>query len=142
MQTAQTISPWDWDPPLGETPAFFSASLAALGEPRLHWARRWLVAVIAAIALIAVVLPAGTASAASYAWTQLNPSPAPPARARHALAYDAARDRNVFIYVLEGAGSLEIEGKPAVTQQAGSIFHEPPKQVQISKNTSQTAPVK
>jgi quercetin dioxygenase-like cupin family protein len=49
---------------------------------------------------------------------------------------------NVFIYILEGSGILEIEGKPAVTQKAGSMFHEPPKQVQIFKNASKTAPVK
>jgi quercetin dioxygenase-like cupin family protein len=49
---------------------------------------------------------------------------------------------NVFVYILEGAGSLEIEGKPAVIQQAGSIFHEPPKQVQNFKNASKTEPLK
>jgi quercetin dioxygenase-like cupin family protein len=49
---------------------------------------------------------------------------------------------NVFVYILEGSGLLEIEGKPAVTQKAGSIFHEPPKQVQDFKNASKTEPVK
>jgi quercetin dioxygenase-like cupin family protein len=49
---------------------------------------------------------------------------------------------NVFVYILEGSGILEIEGKPAVTQTAGSMWHEPPKQVQIFKNESKTAPVK
>jgi quercetin dioxygenase-like cupin family protein len=49
---------------------------------------------------------------------------------------------NVFVYILEGAGILEIEGKPAVTQKVGSVFHEPPKQVQSFKNASKTEPVK
>jgi quercetin dioxygenase-like cupin family protein len=49
---------------------------------------------------------------------------------------------NVFVYIREGSGILEIEGKPAVTQTAGSMFHEPPKQVQIFKNASNTAPLK
>ena len=49
---------------------------------------------------------------------------------------------NVFVYIQEGSGILEIEGKPAVTQQAGSMFHEPPKQVQNFKNASKTEPVK
>jgi quercetin dioxygenase-like cupin family protein len=36
---------------------------------------------------------------------------------------------NVFVYVLEGSGVLVIDGQLAITQQAGSVFHEPPKQV-------------
>jgi hypothetical protein len=54
---------------------------------------------------------------------------------------EALSPRNVFIYILEGAGLLEIEGKPAITQQARSMFHAP-QQVQIFKNASQTAPGK
>ena len=49
---------------------------------------------------------------------------------------------NVFVYILEGSGILEIEGKPAVTQKAGSMFHEPPKQVQEFKNASKTEPLR
>jgi quercetin dioxygenase-like cupin family protein len=49
---------------------------------------------------------------------------------------------NVFVYILEGSGGLEIDGKPAVTQQAGSIFHEPPKQVQDFRNASKTEALK
>jgi quercetin dioxygenase-like cupin family protein len=49
---------------------------------------------------------------------------------------------NAFVYILEGSGVLEINGKPAVTQKAGSVFHEPPKQVQDFRNASKTGPLK
>ena len=54
---------------------------------------------------------------------------------------------NVFVYVLEGVGILEIEGKPAVTQQAGSMFHAPQastdlQECQSDRSGQMTAPGK
>ncbi len=47
-----------------------------------------------------------------------------------------------FVYLLEGSGTLEVEGKPPSTVKAGETFHLMPKQVHNVKNTSTTAPLK
>lgn len=47
-----------------------------------------------------------------------------------------------FIYILEGAVYLEVEGKPPVTVQAGEVYHIPAKAVHSGKNPSATAPFK
>jgi quercetin dioxygenase-like cupin family protein len=45
-------------------------------------------------------------------------------------------------YILEGALTLEQEGKPAQTFKAGEVFHNPSKIVHDAKNASATAPTK
>lgn len=47
-----------------------------------------------------------------------------------------------FAYLLEGALSLEVKGKPPVTFKPGDTFHQPPKQVHRAKNLSATTPAK
>jgi quercetin dioxygenase-like cupin family protein len=47
-----------------------------------------------------------------------------------------------FIYVMEGAVTLEVEGKPPVTVKAGEVYHMPAKAVHGGKNPSTTAPFK
>lgn len=47
-----------------------------------------------------------------------------------------------FAYVLEGSGTLEIEGKPSVSMKPGATLYQPPKQVHNGKNLSKTAPLK
>jgi quercetin dioxygenase-like cupin family protein len=47
-----------------------------------------------------------------------------------------------FVYVLEGAGRTEVEGKPPVTVKAGEELYLPPRQVHNTTNTSTTAPAK
>ena len=47
-----------------------------------------------------------------------------------------------FVYVLEGAVVLEIDGKPAQTFKAGQAFVEMPNQVHNFKNASTTEPAK
>ena len=47
-----------------------------------------------------------------------------------------------FVYVLEGAGHTEVEGKPPVTVKAGEALYLPPRQVHNTTNTSATAPAK
>lgn len=43
-----------------------------------------------------------------------------------------------FVYLLEGSGVLEVEGKPAVAVNPGDVFYQPPKQVHNFKNPSTT----
>ena len=43
---------------------------------------------------------------------------------------------HVFVYVLEGAMTLDLEGKTLVTIRAGEIYHELPNQVMQAKNPS------
>ena len=45
-------------------------------------------------------------------------------------------------YMQEGSLTLEVEGKPPATFNAGDTFHIPSKVVHAGKNTSTTAPVK
>ena len=43
-----------------------------------------------------------------------------------------------FVYLLEGSGVLEVEGKPPVTVNPGGVFYQPPNQVHNFKNPSTT----
>jgi quercetin dioxygenase-like cupin family protein len=45
-------------------------------------------------------------------------------------------------YLLEGALTLEVEGKPSATLKAGDVEHLPPKVVHSGKNASTTTPAK
>jgi quercetin dioxygenase-like cupin family protein len=47
-----------------------------------------------------------------------------------------------FVYVLEGAGRTEAEGKPASTVRTGEVVYLPPGQVHSTTNASTTAPAK
>ncbi len=47
-----------------------------------------------------------------------------------------------FAYVLEGSGSLEIEGKPSIPLKTGAAIYQPPMQVHRGVNNSPTAPLK
>ena len=49
----------------------------------------------------------------------------------------------VFVYVLEGAVRMQVQGLPAVTLGPGGTFYESPDDVHtISENASQTKPAK
>ena len=48
----------------------------------------------------------------------------------------------VTVYVLEGAFTLEMEGRPAVTIKAGEAFVEPPNIKMTGFNRSTTEPIK
>ena len=48
----------------------------------------------------------------------------------------------VTVYVLEGAFTLEIEGRPAVTVKAGEAFLEPPNVRMTGYNRSATEPIR
>ena len=63
------------------------------------------------------------------------------------VAPNAATGRHVhptprFVYVLEGAVVLEVEGKPAQTFKAGQAFVEMPNQAHNFRNASTTEPAK
>lgn len=47
-----------------------------------------------------------------------------------------------FVYVLEGVGHTEVQGKPEATVRAGEAVYLPPGQVHSTKNESATAPAK
>jgi len=47
-----------------------------------------------------------------------------------------------FAYVLEGSGSLEIEGKPSIPLTPGTAIYQPSTQVHRGVNDSSTAPLK
>ena len=47
-----------------------------------------------------------------------------------------------FAYVLEGDGTLEVEGKPPVSLKPGVAIHQPPGQVHNGRNTSATTALK
>ncbi len=47
-----------------------------------------------------------------------------------------------FVYVLEGSGTLEVEGKSPVSLEPGVTYHVAPQQVHEVKNTSETASLK
>lgn len=52
-------------------------------------------------------------------------------------------DAQVFVYVLEGAMTMQVDGSAPVTLQPGQTFYEGPNDVhRISANASQTAPAK
>ena len=47
-----------------------------------------------------------------------------------------------FAYVLEGDGTLEVEGRPPVSLKPGVAIHQPPGQVHNGRNTSATSALK
>ncbi len=47
-----------------------------------------------------------------------------------------------FAYVLEGSGTLEIEGKPSISLTPGTAIYQPSTQVHRGVNDSSTAPLK
>ncbi len=49
---------------------------------------------------------------------------------------------HTFVYVLEGAITIEEQGKSPVTYGPGQAFHEPPKMVHDARNASARAPLK
>ena len=49
---------------------------------------------------------------------------------------------HVFIYVLDGSGIWELEGRPPVTLKQGDVFYEEPRHVHTAKNASMSAPLK
>jgi len=52
-------------------------------------------------------------------------------------------DAQVFVYVLEGAMTMQVDGSAPVTLRPGQTFYEGPNDVhRISANASQTAPAK
>jgi quercetin dioxygenase-like cupin family protein len=52
-------------------------------------------------------------------------------------------DAQVFVYVLEGAMTMQVDGSPPVTVRAGQTFYEGPHDVhRVSANASQTEPAK
>jgi quercetin dioxygenase-like cupin family protein len=52
-------------------------------------------------------------------------------------------DAQVFVYVLEGAMTMQVTGSAPVTVRAGGTFYEAPGDIhQVSANASQTAPAK
>ena len=49
----------------------------------------------------------------------------------------------VFVYVLEGSGRMQVQGSPAVTLGSGGTFYESPDDLHVvSENASQTKPAK
>jgi quercetin dioxygenase-like cupin family protein len=52
-------------------------------------------------------------------------------------------DANVFVYVLEGAITMQVKGSPAVTLHPGQTFYEGPSDIHaVSQNASKTASAK
>jgi quercetin dioxygenase-like cupin family protein len=52
-------------------------------------------------------------------------------------------DAQVFVYVLEGEVTMQVQGQPQVTLRAGQTFYEGPDDVhQVSANASRTATAK
>ena len=52
-------------------------------------------------------------------------------------------DAQVFVYVLEGALTMQVRGQPPVPLHAGETFYEGPADIhQVSANASRTAPAK
>jgi quercetin dioxygenase-like cupin family protein len=49
---------------------------------------------------------------------------------------------HVFVYVLEGAMTLNLDGKDPVTIQAGEIYHETPGQKMLAENVSASEDLK
>ncbi len=47
-----------------------------------------------------------------------------------------------FAYVLEGSGTLEVEGKPPMALKPGTAIYQPPGQVHNGRNASATVPLK
>ena len=53
-----------------------------------------------------------------------------------------SRPRGEFLYILEGAGRLEVEGRPAITLSAGAASTLTSLPQHVLKNTSRTKPLK
>ena len=52
-------------------------------------------------------------------------------------------DAQVFVYVLEGAMTMQLDGKPPVTLRRGQTFYEGPNDIhRVSANASKTEPAK
>lgn len=52
-------------------------------------------------------------------------------------------DANVFVYVLEGAITMQVKGSPAVTLHPGQTYYEGPADIHtVSRNESKTEPAK
>ena len=52
-------------------------------------------------------------------------------------------DSNVFVYVLEGAITMQVKGGPAVTLHPGETYYESPSDIHVvSANASKTEPAK
>jgi quercetin dioxygenase-like cupin family protein len=52
-------------------------------------------------------------------------------------------DANVFVYVLEGSLTMQLDGHPPVTLHAGDTFYEGPEDIhRVSANASTTLPAK
>jgi quercetin dioxygenase-like cupin family protein len=52
-------------------------------------------------------------------------------------------DANVFVYVLEGAVTMQVKGGPPVTLHPGQTYYEGPSDIHtVSANASKTAPAK
>jgi quercetin dioxygenase-like cupin family protein len=52
-------------------------------------------------------------------------------------------DSNVFVYVLEGTITMQVQGGPVVTLHPGQTFYESPSDIHtVSANASKTAPAK
>jgi len=52
-------------------------------------------------------------------------------------------DANVFVYVLEGAITMQVKGGPVVTLHPGETYYESPSDIHVvSANASKTAPAK
>ncbi|HZF27186.1 MAG TPA: cupin domain-containing protein [Steroidobacteraceae bacterium] len=52
-------------------------------------------------------------------------------------------DANVFVYVLEGSLTMQVDGHEPVTLQPGDTFYESPDDIhRVSANASKTEPVK
>jgi quercetin dioxygenase-like cupin family protein len=47
-----------------------------------------------------------------------------------------------FAYVLDGDGTLEVQGKPPISLKPGVVIHQPPGQVHNGKNISATSTLK
>jgi len=47
-----------------------------------------------------------------------------------------------FAYVLEGSGTLEVDGKPPTALTPGTAIYQPPGQVHNGRNASVTAPLR
>ncbi len=57
----------------------------------------------------------------------------------HGRHYHAGHE---IVYVLEGAGVLDVEGKPEQRLQPGTVSYVPPRQVHAGRNTGRTAAFK
>jgi quercetin dioxygenase-like cupin family protein len=57
----------------------------------------------------------------------------------HGRHYHAGHE---IVYVLEGSGALDVDGKPEQLLQPGTVSYVPPRQVHAGRNASRTAAFK